>query len=95
MLDHLGLDVADYERGKAFYARALAPLGIKLIMKPVAEVGGFGDGHGARQSSACPVARRAARRRGHRLRTGRVPRGDARRGGRGSRADQGRHLLEL
>lgn len=45
MLDHLGLDVADYERSKAFYARALAPLGIKLIMEPVAEVGGFGDSH--------------------------------------------------
>jgi hypothetical protein len=31
-LDHIGLDVADY-----------APLGLKLIMEPVAEVGGFGD----------------------------------------------------
>ncbi len=43
MLDHLGLDVTDYERSKAFYQRALAPLGIALIMEPVPEVGGFGD----------------------------------------------------
>ncbi|HEY6671423.1 MAG TPA: VOC family protein [Solirubrobacterales bacterium] len=44
MLDHLGLDVADYETSKAFYQRALAPLGIELIMEPVPGVGGFGDG---------------------------------------------------
>jgi catechol 2,3-dioxygenase-like lactoylglutathione lyase family enzyme len=44
MLDHLGLDVTDYERSKAFYERALAPLGIELIMEPVPGVGGFGDG---------------------------------------------------
>jgi catechol 2,3-dioxygenase-like lactoylglutathione lyase family enzyme len=44
MLDHLGLDVTDYERSKAFYARALAPLGMELIMEPVPGVGGFGDG---------------------------------------------------
>lgn len=31
MLDHLGLDVADYDRSKAFYAQALAPLGYTLI----------------------------------------------------------------
>lgn len=30
MLDHLGLDVKDFERSKAFYERALAPLGISL-----------------------------------------------------------------
>jgi len=43
MLDHLGLDVTDYERSKAFYEKALAPLGIKLIMEPIPGVGGFGD----------------------------------------------------
>ena len=42
-LDHIGLDVADYEVSKAFYEQALAPLGMRLIMEPVAEVGGFGD----------------------------------------------------
>ena len=45
MLDHLGLGVADYERSRAFYAQALAPLGIELIMEPIADVGGFGDSH--------------------------------------------------
>lgn len=27
MLDHVGLDVSDYERSKAFYEKTLAPLG--------------------------------------------------------------------
>jgi catechol 2,3-dioxygenase-like lactoylglutathione lyase family enzyme len=44
MLDHVGLDVSDYERSKAFYERALAPLGLELMMEPVPGVGGFGDG---------------------------------------------------
>jgi catechol 2,3-dioxygenase-like lactoylglutathione lyase family enzyme len=35
--------VSDYERSKAFYEKALAPLGMKLMMEPVANVGGFGD----------------------------------------------------
>ena len=42
-LDHVGLDVSDYEASKAFYESALAPLGMRLIMEPVPEVGGFGD----------------------------------------------------
>jgi catechol 2,3-dioxygenase-like lactoylglutathione lyase family enzyme len=44
MLDHVGLDVTDYERSKAFYEKALAPLGLELMMEPVDGVGGFGDG---------------------------------------------------
>jgi len=36
VIDHIGFPVSDYERAKAFYARALAPLGYTLIM----EVGG-------------------------------------------------------
>ena len=43
MLDHLGLDVKDFERSKAFYERVLAPLGISLLMEPVPGVAGFGD----------------------------------------------------
>ena len=46
MIDHIGLTVADYERSKAFYAKALAPLGYALIME-VTEAGpwvGFGVG---------------------------------------------------
>jgi catechol 2,3-dioxygenase-like lactoylglutathione lyase family enzyme len=36
VIDHIGFPVSDYERAKAFYTRALAPLGYTLIM----EVGG-------------------------------------------------------
>ena len=42
MLDHMGFGVGDYERSKAFYAQALAPLGISLLMEPIAEAAGFG-----------------------------------------------------
>jgi catechol 2,3-dioxygenase-like lactoylglutathione lyase family enzyme len=31
MIDHIGLDVRDLDKSKAFYERALAPLGIKLL----------------------------------------------------------------
>src|SRR5262245_13529520 len=41
-LDHIGLDVNDYDASKAFYEQALEPLGIRCIMEPVAKVGGFG-----------------------------------------------------
>ena len=41
-LDHIGLDVRDYEASKSFYEQALAPLGITFMMEPVAQVGGFG-----------------------------------------------------
>ena len=41
-LDHVGLEVSDYETSKAFYERALAPLGLKLMMEPIPGVGGFG-----------------------------------------------------
>jgi catechol 2,3-dioxygenase-like lactoylglutathione lyase family enzyme len=33
MIDHMGFPVSDYERAKAFYAKALAPLGYSLIME--------------------------------------------------------------
>jgi catechol 2,3-dioxygenase-like lactoylglutathione lyase family enzyme len=44
MLDHMGFSVGDYDRSKAFYEKALAPLGLKLLMEPVPGIGGFGDG---------------------------------------------------
>ena len=31
MLDHLGLDVSDNDRSKAFYAAALKPLGLEAV----------------------------------------------------------------
>lgn len=33
MIDHVGFPVSDYARAKAFYAKALAPLGYTLIME--------------------------------------------------------------
>jgi catechol 2,3-dioxygenase-like lactoylglutathione lyase family enzyme len=33
MLDHAGFPVSDYARSKAFYLRALAPLGYVLVME--------------------------------------------------------------
>jgi catechol 2,3-dioxygenase-like lactoylglutathione lyase family enzyme len=44
MLDHVGIGVTDYQRSKAFYLKALAPLGLTLLFEPVAEVAGFGEG---------------------------------------------------
>ena len=48
MIDHVGFSVSDYARAKAFYERALAPLGYALIMEVTAhETGqpaaGFGS----------------------------------------------------
>jgi catechol 2,3-dioxygenase-like lactoylglutathione lyase family enzyme len=42
MLDHAGFTVSDYERSKAFYAEALAPLGLTLLMEPMGQAAGFG-----------------------------------------------------
>jgi catechol 2,3-dioxygenase-like lactoylglutathione lyase family enzyme len=38
MIDHIGFAVSDYERAKAFYAKALAPLGYTLVMEVDAAV---------------------------------------------------------
>lgn len=37
MLDHVGFTVSDYDRAKAFYQQALAPLGIALLFEVTAE----------------------------------------------------------
>ena len=37
MLDHVGIGVSDFVRAKAFYDKALAPLGITLVMEVTAE----------------------------------------------------------
>jgi catechol 2,3-dioxygenase-like lactoylglutathione lyase family enzyme len=50
MLDHVGIPVSDYARSVAFYAQALAPLGIGLVMEVTPEMtgnassAGFGRG---------------------------------------------------
>ena len=51
MIDHVGFAVSDYARAKAFYLKALAPLGYALIMEATADqtesgypAAGFGVG---------------------------------------------------
>jgi catechol 2,3-dioxygenase-like lactoylglutathione lyase family enzyme len=41
VLDHIGVNVSDYARSKVFYEKALAPLGIQLVME-YGTAGGFG-----------------------------------------------------
>ena len=53
MIDHLGLAVSNMERSKTFYADALKPLGIVVVMEVTAEQtgadahAGFGKGNKA------------------------------------------------
>ena len=42
MIDHIVVTVKDYEKSKAFYTKALAPLGYTLVMEPMPKAGGFG-----------------------------------------------------
>ena len=51
MIDHIGFPVSDYAKSKAFYTKALAPLGYVLVMEVAAEqtearapAAGFGAG---------------------------------------------------
>jgi catechol 2,3-dioxygenase-like lactoylglutathione lyase family enzyme len=39
IIDHIGFGVSDYDRGKAFYAAAMKPLGITLLMEVGPEQG--------------------------------------------------------
>jgi catechol 2,3-dioxygenase-like lactoylglutathione lyase family enzyme len=49
-LDHVGFAVSDYQQSKTFYERALAPLGITLLMEFSGAAAGFGKVDGARPS---------------------------------------------
>ena len=40
MIDHLGIEVADYARSRAFYTRVLAPLGHGVVMEVTREMSG-------------------------------------------------------
>jgi catechol 2,3-dioxygenase-like lactoylglutathione lyase family enzyme len=42
-IDHIGLEVTDFERSKAFYTQALAPLGMRPIMEAFPGFCGFGE----------------------------------------------------
>ena len=49
MIDHIGFPVSDYARSKAFYDKALAPLGYTLVMEVqqdtnASPAAGFGSG---------------------------------------------------
>ena len=49
MIDHVGFSVSDYARSKAFYEKALMPLGYTLVMEVTAQAtgmpaAGFGSG---------------------------------------------------
>ena len=39
MIDHVGFSVSDFARAKAFYERALAPLGYTLVMEATGNAG--------------------------------------------------------
>jgi catechol 2,3-dioxygenase-like lactoylglutathione lyase family enzyme len=42
LIDHVGLTVHDYRLSKAFYEKALAPLGVTLLMEFAEAAAGFG-----------------------------------------------------
>jgi catechol 2,3-dioxygenase-like lactoylglutathione lyase family enzyme len=42
VIDHVGVNVSDYERSRDFYEKALAPLGYSLLMEPTPGRCGFG-----------------------------------------------------
>jgi catechol 2,3-dioxygenase-like lactoylglutathione lyase family enzyme len=47
MIDHVSVRVSDYQRSKAFFEKALAPLGYTMVMEldmPEGKVGGMGVG---------------------------------------------------
>lgn len=46
MIDHISLNVADFEGMLAFYEKALAPLGMKVVMRLGKEITGGADAAG-------------------------------------------------
>jgi catechol 2,3-dioxygenase-like lactoylglutathione lyase family enzyme len=42
VLDHIYLNVSDYERSRDFYERALRPLGVTLVFEREPDTAGFG-----------------------------------------------------
>jgi catechol 2,3-dioxygenase-like lactoylglutathione lyase family enzyme len=46
IIDHLGLQVGDYSRALRFYRRALAPLGISIVMQVTKDETGSYEGAG-------------------------------------------------
>ncbi len=54
MMDHIGYAVSDLERSKAFFDRALAPLGLSLTMEVSAQETGAGS-HAGYGSQGKPI----------------------------------------
>lgn len=60
MIDHIGIAVSDYAASKTFYSKALAPLGIRLIVE-VQGWAGFGESgkaefwFGPDEQKQCPM----------------------------------------
>ena len=46
MIDHIGFDCTDFSRSRAFYERALAPLGLNVVMEVARETSGGYEGCG-------------------------------------------------
>ena len=70
MIDHFGIQVSDFTQARAFYTKALAPLGYTVVMEFEGSTAGFGcDGHpdfwisaGSRTSPPVHVAFRVPNR---------------------------------
>jgi catechol 2,3-dioxygenase-like lactoylglutathione lyase family enzyme len=43
VLDHVGIEVGDFDRSHALYEMALAPLGLEVVMEPMPQMAGFGS----------------------------------------------------
>jgi catechol 2,3-dioxygenase-like lactoylglutathione lyase family enzyme len=43
VLDHVLLDVSDFDRSRAFYEMALAPLGVEVVSEPAPQMAGLGE----------------------------------------------------
>lgn len=54
MIDHVGFKVSDFERSKAFYLRALAPLGHGLVKEVTPEMTGTDSRHAGFGSDGKP-----------------------------------------
>ena len=46
MLDHVGIEVGDFDASRTFYEMALAPLGLSVVMEPTETMAGFGGTDG-------------------------------------------------
>jgi catechol 2,3-dioxygenase-like lactoylglutathione lyase family enzyme len=60
MIDHIGFPVSDYERSKAFYLKALAPLDYVLVMEVTQEQTGHDPAAGS-APTASPISGSAAK----------------------------------